>query len=80
MPYYQNKNQLAERVDQAARERLVDVCHCNDGSISDLMDIYEIAVAKLKPRFKYMDKPSHIYATAFNMTVRYFGYIRDSPP
>jgi hypothetical protein len=81
MPYYQHKNNsLATKVDQAARERLVDVCHYNDGSLSDLMEVYDIAVDKLKPRYKYMDKPSHIYATAFRMTVRYFGYERDSLP
>lgn len=73
---------LAKKVDQAVRNRLVDVCHYNDGSISDLMSIYDLAVNKIQNRssWAYYDKPSHIHAKAYHATLKYFGYERRSPP
>lgn len=80
MPYYRNNSNLAEKVDQAARERLVDICHYNDGSLNDLMEIYDLAVAKLGKSWRYHERQSRVYVDALRVTVRYFGYERSSLP
>jgi hypothetical protein len=73
---------LAKKVDADVRSRLVDICHHHDGSISDLFNIYEFSINKIQTHnsFKYYDKPSHIHAKAYHITLRYFGYERNSLP
>lgn len=73
------ESDLHKRVDMDVRSRLVDICHINDGSISDLMDVYDIAI-KLQNNRKFDDRPSRINVVAYHTTLRYFGYERNSIP
>lgn len=77
------ESNLSKKVDANIRGNLADHCHYNDGSISDLIDVYDDTVKKLQGSFAvwaFDDRPSRIYVKAYHITLQYFGYERNSLP
>lgn len=74
---------LCFRVERDIYTRLVNCCIYNDGSINDLMTSYDTnkqMYMRSALRDSYDDRKSRLLVKAFNLTLRQYGYQRNSLP
>lgn len=75
------ESNLSKKVDINIRDNL-NHCHYI-GAINDLIEVYDAAIRKIQSSFavwQFDDRPSRIYVKAYHITLRYFGYERNSLP